>query len=71
MSRVWKVGLIRRQLEMSKRVKPYGFTTESVKLAFSVRYGTKVLELAKGIHHQLSYQTTVGDPAKPTVRSAL
>lgn len=48
MSRVWKVGRIHRQVEMSKQVKPWGFTTESVQLALSVRYGTKVLELAKG-----------------------
>ena len=39
---------IRRQVEMPKRVKPWWFTTESGKLALSVRYGTKVLELAKG-----------------------
>ncbi len=39
---------IRRQVEMPKRVKPWWFATESGKLALSVRYGTKVLELAKG-----------------------
>ena len=39
---------IRRQVEIPKRVKPWWFTTESGKLALSVRYGTKVLELAKG-----------------------
>jgi hypothetical protein len=39
---------IRRQVEMPKRVKPWWFTTESGKLALSVRYGTRVLELAKG-----------------------
>ena len=39
---------IRRHVEMPKRVKPWWFTTESGKLALSVRYGTKVLELAKG-----------------------
>ena len=39
---------IRRQVETPKRVKPWWFTTESGKLALSVRYGTKVLELAKG-----------------------
>jgi hypothetical protein len=39
---------IRRQVETPKRVKPWWFTTESGKLALSVRYGTRVLELAKG-----------------------
>ena len=39
---------IRRQVEMPKRVKPWWFTTDSGKLALSVRYGARLLELAKG-----------------------
>ncbi len=39
---------IRRQVEMPKRVKPWWFVTDTGKLVLSVRYGTKVLELAKG-----------------------
>ena len=39
---------IRRQVETPKRVKPWWFVTESGKLALSVRYGTRVLELARG-----------------------
>lgn len=39
---------IRRQVEMPKRAKPWWFVTDTGKLALSVRYGTKVLELAKG-----------------------
>jgi hypothetical protein len=39
---------IRRQVEIPKRVKPWWFVTDAGKLALSVRYGTKVLELAKG-----------------------
>jgi hypothetical protein len=39
---------IRRQVETPKRVKPWWFTTESGKLALSVRYGSKVLELSRG-----------------------
>ena len=39
---------IRRQVEMSKRIKPWWFVTDTGKLVLSVRYGTKVLELAKG-----------------------
>lgn len=36
----------RKQIEASKRLKQWWFTTDTGKLALSVRYGTKVLELA-------------------------
>lgn len=39
---------VRKQVETSKRVKAWWFATENGKLALSVRYGAKVLELAKG-----------------------
>lgn len=39
---------VRKQVETSKRVKVWWFATENGKLALSVRYGAKVLELAKG-----------------------
>lgn len=39
---------VRKQVEISKRVKQWWFTTENGKLALSVRFGPKVLELAKG-----------------------
>lgn len=38
----------RKQVEVGKRVKAWWFVTDTGKLALSVRYGTKVLELAKG-----------------------
>lgn len=38
----------RRQVEAHKRVKAWWFTADNGKLALSIRYGTKVLELAKG-----------------------
>lgn len=38
----------RRQVEAHKRVKAWWFVTDAGKLALSVRYGTRVLELAKG-----------------------
>ena len=38
----------RKHVETSKRVKAWWFTADNGKLALSVRYGTKVLELAKG-----------------------
>ena len=39
---------VRKQLETSKRVKAWWFTGENGKLALAIRYGAKVLELAKG-----------------------
>lgn len=39
---------IRRQVEVAKRVKQWWFTAENGKLALSVRYGTRLLELGKG-----------------------
>ena len=39
---------IRRQVETNKRVKPWWFTADNGKLAVSVRYSSKLLELAKG-----------------------
>lgn len=38
----------RKQVEQNKRVKAWWFVADSGKLVLSVRYGTKVLELAKG-----------------------
>lgn len=38
----------RRQVETLKRVKAWWFTADNGKLVLSVRYGTRVLELAKG-----------------------
>jgi len=39
---------IRRQIETSKRIKQWWFTSDSGKLALCVRYGSRVLELSKG-----------------------
>jgi hypothetical protein len=39
---------LRRQVEQPKRIKPWWFTTDTGKLALHVRYGTKLLEIAKG-----------------------
>jgi hypothetical protein len=38
----------RKQVEMNKRVKAWWFVADNGKLVLSVRYGTRVLELAKG-----------------------
>ena len=39
---------VRKQVETKKRVKAWWFTADNGKLALSVRFGPKVLELAKG-----------------------
>lgn len=41
---------LRKQIETNKRVKAWWFVSDNGKLSLSVRYGTKVLELAKGKH---------------------
>ena len=38
----------RTSIETPKRVRPWWFTENSGKLCFSVRYGAKVLDIAKG-----------------------
>jgi hypothetical protein len=39
---------LRKQVETSKRLKAWWFTGDNGKLAIAVRYGARVLELAKG-----------------------
>jgi hypothetical protein len=39
---------LRKQVEVSKRIKQWWFTADNGKLALSVRYGARLLELAKG-----------------------
>jgi len=39
---------LRKQVEALKRIKAWWFVTDNGKLALSVRYGARVLELAKG-----------------------
>jgi hypothetical protein len=39
---------IRRSVDMPKRVRPWWWTADSGKLALTIRYGAKVIELAKG-----------------------
>jgi hypothetical protein len=39
---------IRRSVDIPKRVRPWWWTAESGKLALSIRYGSKLIELAKG-----------------------
>ena len=41
---------LRKQVQVNKRVKQWWFTAESGKLCLQVRYGVRVLELAKGTY---------------------
>ena len=41
-------GGLRKQVEVNKRIKQWWFTADNGKLALSVRYGARLLELAKG-----------------------
>ena len=41
---------LRRQVEMPKRIREWWFKNEAGKVCVSVKYGTKVIELAKGKH---------------------
>lgn len=50
---------VRKQMETSKRVKAWWFVSDNGKLALTVRYGAKLLELAKG-----KYAIEVATPAE-------
>ncbi len=39
---------IRKQMEVPKRLKPWWFVSGDGKVCFSVKYGSQILELAKG-----------------------
>jgi len=39
---------LRRTVEVTKRVKPWWFVSDSGKVCLNVRYGSKLIELAKG-----------------------
>jgi len=41
---------LRRQVEIPKRIRAWWFKNEAGKVCVSVKYGTKVIELAKGKH---------------------
>lgn len=47
-SMVDKTTGLRKQVELPKRLKSWWFTNEQGKLCVSIRYGTQLIELAKG-----------------------
>ncbi len=50
---------VRRQIEVPKRVKSWVFTAENGKTAVAIRYGARVLELARG-----KFAVEVANPAQ-------
>ncbi len=62
---------IRKQVEVPKRIKPWWFQTEEGKVCVSIRYGSWIIELAKG---KPSIQVDSGDDlvkALETVKTAV
>ena len=62
---------IRKQVEVPKRIKPWWFQTEEGKVCVSIRYGSWIIELAKG---KPSIQVDSGDDlvkALETVKAAV
>jgi hypothetical protein len=49
---------VRKQVEVPKRIKPWWFQTEEGKVCVSIRYGSWIIELAKG---KPSIQVDSGD----------
>ena len=46
--RYWGNARLRKQVEVPKRIKPWWFQSEEGKVCVSVKYGSWILELAKG-----------------------
>ena len=55
---------LRKQVEVPKRVKAWWFTTDTGKTAITVRYGARVLELAKG---KFAIEIATPDDLVPTL----
>ena len=55
---------LRKQVETTKRVKQWWFTADNGKLAMNVRYGARVIELAKG---KISIEIGGTDQLVPTL----
>jgi TRAP-type mannitol/chloroaromatic compound transport system substrate-binding protein len=56
---------IRKQIEINKRLKSWWFVGENGKLSIAVRYGAKVLELAKG---KYAVELTTANDLVPTLQ---
>ena len=62
---------LRRQVEIPKRIREWWFRNDAGKVCVSVKYGTKVIELAKG-KHSVECDTAQGlIKALETIKSAV
>ena len=62
---------LRKQIETQKRVKAWWFVGDNGKLALAVRYGSKVLELAKGKYAVEINTTAELVPTLQVIKSAV
>jgi hypothetical protein len=62
---------LRRQVEISKRIREWWFRNDAGKVCISVRYGTKVIELAKGKHSVEVENVQALVKALETIKSAV
>jgi hypothetical protein len=62
---------LRRQVEIPKRIREWWFKNEAGKVCVSVRYGTKVIELAKGKHSVEVENAQALVKALETIKSAV
>ncbi|MEY4567868.1 MAG: hypothetical protein RLY14_2838 [Planctomycetota bacterium] len=62
---------LRKQVEVPKRVKAWWFTAENGKTAITVRYGARVLELAKGKYAVELAAPTELIPTLEVIKSAI
>ena len=62
---------LRKQVEIPKRIREWWFRNEAGKVCVSVRYGTKVIELAKGKHSVEVENAQALVKALETIKSAV
>jgi hypothetical protein len=62
---------LRRQVEIPKRIREWWFRNDEGKICVSVRYGTKVIELAKGKHSVEVENAQALVKALETIKSAV
>lgn len=62
---------LRRQVEIPKRIREWWFRNDAGKVCVSVRYGTKVIELAKGKHSVEVENALALVKALETIKSAV
>ena len=62
---------LRRQVEIPKRIREWWFLNDAGKVCVSVRYGTKVIELAKGKHSVEVENALALVKALETIKSAV